>query len=132
MSRHGRVCWCKADIKKRLAHFGPQINELINAKSRQRKIILRDANACFLKLLVECALNILKENISVGDDQYKKIRPYKKLLLLMSEPKLSLLRKKKALLNQRGGNPLAVVLGRVLLSVAASYIGDAVTKAASG
>lgn len=129
-SRH--KCWCKVSINKRLDHFSPQLNALVNANRIKRKELIRNADRCFMKLLTEGALNILKENIKVDDAQFRAIRPHKKLMLLMSKPQLSVLRKKEVLLKQKGGNPLIGILGRILVSVATSFFGGAVAKAVSG
>lgn len=123
--RKGQKCWCSADIKKRLDHFHPLLSELQSASPKRARRIIQDAKPCFLKLLGECALNILKETIKLNPGQYDDIRRHKDFLVLMSQPRLSLQNKKLAILKKQGGFLGLGFLLSTLGSLAASFAGKA-------
>lgn len=123
----GRACICKGmSLKERFEYFEPKLWEFQNADINTRKEILNKAHPCLIQLICEIALNILKENIVLPEDQYERLKPYKRMLLNLCQPGRTLKQRKKVLLRALGGF-LPKVLPSVLSAVSA-FAAHAFTK----
>jgi hypothetical protein len=120
----GKECVCKQAVMKRFQQYYPLLKDLRNNK--KRKEILKRAPPCFVRLISECGLNILKGNIKLPEAQYKKLKPHKRLLLSLSKPIISM-KQKKALLVKKKGGFLPIVLP-FLLSAISGFTGQALAK----
>lgn len=122
-----KSCICGQQIVKRVKHFLPLLKKLKTAKTKERKAILKSASPCLVRLVSECGYNILKGNVQLPNAQYKKLKPYKRLMLFLSKPKVSIADKKEALVKKQGGAFPAVVLP-LLLSAISGFAGEALAK----
>lgn len=119
-------CWCTKSIEERLQHFLPELKLLSEASPLQRANILRNASTCLTRLLCETGLNILKGHVKLSDDQYKKIRPHKRLLLMVSKPSIPLKHRREALAKKKGGF-LPIVLPAILSAIS-GFAGQTLSK----
>jgi hypothetical protein len=122
----GKKCVCKKPVKKRLLHFLPILTQLRKSDAGKRREILKAASPCLVHLISECGHNILKGNLCLPEDQYKNLKPHKRLMLLMSKPTLSIKLRRDALLKKKGGF-LPVILP-FLLSAISGFAGQALAK----
>jgi hypothetical protein len=53
----------------------------IRLKLTEKRGIISKAHPCLIQLIAEIGLNILKGNIKLTDNQYKTLKPYKRMLL---------------------------------------------------
>lgn len=88
---------------------------LCHAKPRLRKAIIEAADKDLILCLCECALNVLKGNVTLTNAQLKKLKQYKQHLRKLIEKKLALKKKKEVI--QKGG-----FLPALLAPLAASVI----------
>jgi hypothetical protein len=121
-------CWCTKHIAHRLKHYLSQLTELKNAKTPGKRVaILKEANPCFVRLLCECGMNVLKGKLKLPEHQYPKLRRHKQLLLFTSRKRNSLGKRKQALIDKKGGF-LPLILP-ALISAIAGLAGEAIGKA---
>lgn len=88
-------CLCRQRINKRLKHFSKELQEFTAASHEEKIKILDVSPSCFLRLICETGLNILKGEASLSDDQYRTLMPYKQVLLYLSKPDLSFEERKR-------------------------------------
>ena len=70
-------------------------------KANQKDIIMR-AKAPLINKICECILNILNGKVKISNEDYQKLKPYKKVFRKLLEKKVKLAQKKKLII-QRGG-----------------------------
>ena len=74
-----------------------------------------------MQCLCECALNILHGNVPLTTAQKQKLRCHKNTLRTLGSKKISLTKKKKKLVNQKGGfisalaGPVLGILGELII-----------------
>lgn len=124
--RNRLKCVCEKNVHERFEHFKPVLEKYGEGNLKEKKKILKKAPSCLVRLFSECGHNILKGNVKLPDAQYKKLKPHKRLLLLMSNPSKSLKEKKFALLKKKGGF-IQVVLP-YLLTALSGFAGQALAK----
>ena len=73
------------------------------SSNQQRKALLNTVTDDQLKALTEITYNLLQDSIPVTAAQKKKLRTYKRLLVLLGDPKTSPKKKKRALCRQTKG-----------------------------
>lgn len=122
-----KSCVCTKQILDRLKYFLPIFKKLKQAKAKDRKEILKSSSPCLVRLVSECGYNILKGNVQLPKAQYKKLKPYKRLMLYLSKPKVPIKDKKAALVRKQGGAFPAVVLP-LLFSAISGFAGEALAK----
>lgn len=88
---------------------------LLKAKPGQRRVILQAATDELIVTLCEIALNILRGNIPLTEQQYQKLKRRKSDIKLIANKKIGVRRKRK-FINQQGGFLLP------LLSIAVPFI----------
>lgn len=125
--KNKKSCWCNKPLNDRLTHYQEQLQQLETATPKERVQLLRAAKPCFVRLLCESGVNVLKGNIRLPDDQYQKLKPHRKLLLYVSKRQNSLKQRQKALVAKKGGF-LPVILP-VLLSAISGFAGQAISRA---
>lgn len=86
---------------------------LIKASKKQRKALLKVADRTWIEAICECALNLVKGNVALSSTERKRLSPYKNHLRALSNPNVTLRRKRK-LISQQGGNWLKFLVGPVL------------------
>jgi hypothetical protein len=124
-----KECTCSNGVKNRYEKFAPLLRKIHQAPPKKRISILKRAPSCFIRFLSECGLNVLKGNLELTDDQYAKLKPYKKVLLSVSDPTQSMNDRRKFLLKKKGG--LVPLIIPVLATFLASLAGEAIGKAIS-
>ena len=77
------------------------LKQLHAAKPPRRKVLLQEAKPAVIRMLSNCALNILKGSILLTQQEKKRLRPHKKKLRTLANKRTSLKTKKKIL--QQGG-----------------------------
>lgn len=107
-------------MSERLKKNVPYLHVLARGSPTQRQGVLKGANTDLVKCLCECALNILKGNVPLSAAHKRKLKTQKKSLRLLSNKKVSIVRKKK-LINQKGGfisaiaAPVLGILGELII-----------------
>jgi hypothetical protein len=122
-------CSCSNGLKSRYETFAPLLKQLLHSPPKKRISVLKRAPSCFIRFLSECGLNVLKGNLELTDDQYAKLKPYKKVLLSVSDPTQSMKDRRKFLLRKKGG--VVPIIIPVLATFLASLAGEAIGKAIS-
>ena len=103
------------------------LNSLSHCKCSKRRELLQNASRDNIKALCEVCLNLLLGNIQVNAEQIKKLRRHRKSIEALADRKLALKRKKEVL-NQRGGALGAAVIAATLLPTLYKTIKNAVQK----
>jgi hypothetical protein len=120
-------CACKGkSIKEHFDHFEPILRAYERAGRREREQLLKNVPFCFVQLMAETGLNILKGNLKLPKSQYAHLRPHKRLLLSLSKHGISLKKKKELLVKKKGG--FLPVLAPILLSALSGLAGQALGK----
>lgn len=103
-------------MSQRLKEHQEVLKMLAKGDYRKRRKIIEGASDETLMCLCECALNTLKSNVPLTDDQFRRLRRHKHTLRLLADKRVSL-PKKKQKIKQAGG-----FLGPLLLPVLGSVI----------
>lgn len=98
-------------MSKRLQKNARALHALGKASKSIQKSIITSAPKDFIDTICECAHNLLKGNVSMTQDQYKKLKHYRTQLRELNRKQTSLKRKRSLL--QKGG-----FLGSILARVA--------------
>ena len=93
--------------------------KLLN-KTKKKSAFLKKCPNTVIKGVCECALNLLKGNISITKRQKNKLIPYKRVLRRLGEKKVPLF-KKRRLLVQKGEGFLSVLIPAAI-SVLSTFI----------
>lgn len=118
MTSHCRGdCLCHRSLQDRVRHYLPELQALAKSRPKERVKILKQGNSCFVKLLCEMVLNVLKGTVKLPDSHYKKLKPHKRLLLQVTKPLASVKQRREALLKKKGGI-LPVILPPLLTALA--------------
>ena len=96
-------------LPPRIRKHSGELHSLARAKPIAVKKIIRAADKDLVKTLCECSLNVLKGNVSISSRQKKRLSHHKKGLRELTQPKVSL--KKKKVILQRGGFVGALLAG---------------------
>ena len=92
--------------------------KLLN-KTKKKSAFLKKCPNTVIKGVCECALNLLKGNISITKRQKNKLIPYKRVLRRLGEKKVPLFKKRRFLV-QKGG--FLSVLIPAAISVLSTFI----------
>lgn len=89
---------------------------LKSAKPKLRKAILQNASPELIKTLSEIVYSVIHGNVEICSVTHKKLRKYKKSLRKFAVPHYSIERKRRLIVNQRGGwiSPLMTIVGALL------------------
>ena len=98
---------------------------LHRAKPAYRKTLLQQAKPEVIKLLSECALNMLKGKLLLTQEEKKQLQPHKKKLRTLANKRTSVKVKKKVL--QQGGFLPAILLP-ILAAVGGNVAGAVMSK----
>ena len=80
----------------------PFLCTCFKSSGKQRKDMIAHANKGQMEASSEIALNLLKGNMLIHTPSFKRLKPHKSKLLYLTRKKPSL-KKKKQVLNQKGG-----------------------------
>lgn len=116
-------CVCCKNIGDRLRHFSPVVRAYEEGDTATRQKLLKKACPCFVRLICETCLNVLKGNVKLNAEQYEKLKPHKQRLLQLSRPSISS-KKRKEVLVKKGGGGLPLLLSGVgiLMNVLNSFL----------
>lgn len=87
----------------RIKRNAPLLRALYHASPLKRKDILTHSSPDFVHALCELALNLIKGNIPLSPEHFKKLKRQKKILRLLADKKKGLKQKRAALKKQTGG-----------------------------
>lgn len=90
-------------------------------KSKSCSATLKKCSKNTIKSLCECVLNLLKGNIPLTQYQKRKLKPHKRSLRKLADKSIPLYKKRRLLVNQKGGGFLSVLLPAAI-SVISSLI----------
>ena len=96
-----------------------------HCKKSTRNQIIQNSKGPFINKICECVLNVLNGKVKITQEEFKKLKPYKKLFRKLLKKRLAI-NKKKNLIIQRGGflgTLIPIILGAIpeLISKAVSY-----------
>ena len=100
----------------------PYLHVLVKSKPKLRKLLIEQGPPSLITSICECALNLLKGVIPLTPRQKRHLARHKTHLSGLANKKVSR-KKKKKLLNQKGGNLIKALLPPVL-----SVLGSLLTK----
>jgi hypothetical protein len=106
---------------KRLHRNLALLDLLSKTTKSQREALIKTCTQDQLQCICDCAINILKENIQLTDDQFKKLKRFQKQLRYLANPEDKL--ENKRIVIQKGG--FLPVLLTPILSAAATILTDA-------
>ena len=104
-------------MPSKINRYASHIRVLCKAKPSLCKAMLNAAEPELIQCLCECALNVLKGNVSLHPGQKRKLMPYKEDLRFLASRSGALQKKKRVL--QKGGL-LPAVLGPIIGLIASS------------
>jgi hypothetical protein len=99
------------------------IDALSKLSGRQRKQFLQRVNDEFINALGEGSLNIIKGNVPLTQDQYKKLKRHRSHLKALSNKRLPI-RTRRQIVEQKGG--FVGLLASILVPTIASLVGSAI------
>lgn len=103
-------------MKQKYVKYIPLLEKLGKAKPKKRAQMLKECDPEVVRLILEAIFNILKGNIKLTDQHYKKLSPYKRTLLFLAKKKKSL-DAKPAHLKKGGAAILPLLLPTVITLV---------------
>ena len=103
----------------------PVLKQLCKCNKREQRKLLRQGGKPLQLCLRECALNIVKGNVPLSKNQFKKLKRYKNSLREISKKRTSV--KQRLKIEQRGGF-LASLLIPIIGSIAGGLIKKAIHK----
>lgn len=95
------------------------LQALYHLNSKQRKALLQKSDNKLVRHICECALNVLVGNVPLDKRHKSKLRKHASILRTLAEPRVSLCKKKKLIIQRGGFLPalLAPIIGTVLASL---------------
>ena len=103
-------------MTQRLKQNLPYLHVLSKCRPKLRKAILDHGDHSLVKTLSECALNVLSGNIPISKKHKARLTRHKKRLRTLSAKRTSL-KRKRAVLQQQGGNILSVLLPPIITAI---------------
>lgn len=107
---------------KRLNDNKHILSTLKDSNKVLQKHIVRHSKPSFVKCIEEICYNTVNGNVKLNAGELKKLKRYKKAIRFVAQPKVSISRKKKALI-QHGGF-LPTLIGIVLSAVLTHYLNN--------
>ena len=104
-------------MTQRLKAHAPYLHVLATGNPKQREGVLAGASKELIYCICECALNILRGNVSLSTKEKKSLKRHRQKLRDLSNKKISIKKKRQLMLKQRGGWVTAV-LAPILSSLA--------------
>lgn len=99
------------------------LKELTRAKhKRKRQALMKMGGDDLTQCLCECVLNVIKGNVSLTKTQFKKLKRFKTPLRQLVNKKTSL-RKKKTIIEQKGGRLLPNIITPIIKALGGSVLG---------
>lgn len=112
---------------EKIQQFSPILQQIAKAKSSKgRKNILKKCNRCIYYVISEIARNAVKGNIPLTVDHYNVLCRHKNNLRLLARKSKVPLKKRKYIINQRGGFLSALLIPA--LTVISKIIADKIVE----
>lgn len=105
-----------------LDKHGAMVVALSTTPPQFRKKIIEEAPSDLINCVAECCHNVLKGNVSLSEDQLRRLHPKRQLVRELADKSVPVQRKKE-LLNQKGG-----FLPAFLLPVLAPIVAKSLVK----
>jgi hypothetical protein len=96
-------------MSRRLKDQKALLKMLAKADSKERKKLLNGASDETVKCICECALNTLRRNVPLTEDQLRRLRRHKHTLRYLADRRVSLPNKRKKV-KQAGGFLIPLLL----------------------
>jgi hypothetical protein len=122
-----KQCPCNLSITKQIKYFLPFLKKISKAKDiKTKRKLFKSAPECLTKFISECSGALLRRDIELPITKYKRLKPFKKSLLYLSDTKHKLKNKTNAFLKKRGGQlfSLLPILGTLLANTVLPLIVD--------
>lgn len=104
--------------EERLQKHLPLLKYLAHGKAPIVKSIIKESGPEVIKVICECANNVIKENVKLPKHHLKKLRPHRRKVYKLADKKISLKNKKRIL--QTGGF-LGTLLKAIIPAVSAIF-----------
>ena len=108
----------KHPLRKREADF---LRALYYADSKQRVLLLRQADYNLIRCICECALNILLGNVPLETQEKKRLRKHVNTLRKLADKKKKI-NKKKIILQNGGGTFLPSLLLPIVTTILSNLL----------
>lgn len=100
---HGKNCPCKLKSSKaRTQILLPYLKKAFRQNNSLRIETFKQAPQCLINYASDCAGALLKNQIQLPPEKYKKLRRYKESLHFLAQKKPSLKQKREKLISQKG------------------------------
>lgn len=107
----------------------PVLAALGRVNKKQAKTLIKDSSPDLIHCICEICHNLLQDNIPLSECDLKKVKKHKKIIRALATRGESVKKKKKIILNQKGGIlPFLPLLLPALASAAGGLIGKAIGK----
>jgi hypothetical protein len=125
--RHSITCPCKENVKTQTNLYSPLLNKIGSGSVKSRNSVLKSCDPCFIRYLGRCAKGILSSTIKLPKKKYKLLKGSKQLLLKLSNPSVSIKKKREHLRSQIGSG-FFPILASIASTVLGNLIGNIFTK----
>lgn len=95
----------------------------------QKRILFEQAPKCLTKFISHCSSALLRGDIELPPQQYRKLKKFKNLLLNLSDKKTSLKHKINSFQEPTGGAfPFIPILGSILANIGLPFLLNKITN----
>lgn len=126
---HSKTCTCFKPVKESLIYYAPQLQKFKRLNQQQKKELFEQSDRCFIRFVGECCEALLTDAFELPKESYDKLKKHKNIIERLQALAHSgkSLKKKRALLIEKGGGFLSVILP-ALASAVIGLITNAVSK----
>lgn len=96
-------------MSQRLKKFLPVLKKIKSSRAKKRKEIIENADDGLVLCLCDMAKNTLNSSVPLSKVQFKKLSLHKRILRKLINRKISVKKKRKAILKQGGGFLLPLI-----------------------
>lgn len=96
-------------MSQRLQKFLPVLKKIKNSRAKKRKEIIENTDDGLVLCLCDMAKNTLNSSVPLSKAQFKKLALHKRILRKLISRKISIKKKRKAILKQGGGFLLPLI-----------------------
>jgi hypothetical protein len=101
--KHSYKCGCVGKSKDAAIIHWPHLYKLMQGVPKTNRDIFKGCSQCLITFVGECCRAVLCEVLPLPAHVYPKLKPHRKDLLLLANPKISIARKRDRLIKQGGG-----------------------------
>jgi len=118
--------FCKQPIEERTESLLPHLHTVCNARKNHKCQLLKKLTKCQLQFISDCCKGILHRHITFPVETYKKLKRFRKDIILLADVKKSLKTKRAAIVKKNGGF-LSLILPALATAVF-SLVGNLISK----